>query len=149
MRKVKHKALYGLLDSAKLWNDEFTNTLTQDGYIQNEYDACVFNKVVDEVQVSVYVHVDDLMVTSKNEDLIKDLHRVLQSKYGTMQLNLGKVHSFLGMTFDFTEDGKVKIKMDKFIKELLEKEANFFSNPDIVMSGCVFCEVFRKNLEQQ
>jgi hypothetical protein len=25
------------------------------------------------------------------------------------------------MTFDFTEDGKVKIKMDKFIKELLEK----------------------------
>ena len=115
------KALYGLLDSAKLWNDEFTNTLTQDGYIQNEYDACVFNKVVDEVQVSVYVHVDDLMVTSKNEDLIKDLHRVLQNKYGTMQLNLGKVHSFLGMTFDFTEDGKVKIKMDKFIKELLEK----------------------------
>jgi hypothetical protein len=56
------KVLYGLLDSAKLWNDEFTNTLTQDGYIQNEYDACVFNKVVDEVQVSsVYVHVDDLI----------------------------------------------------------------------------------------
>lgn len=127
------KALYGLLDSAKLWNDEFTNTLTQDGYVQNEYDACVFNKVVNEVQVSVYVHVDDLMVTSKNEDLIKDLHQLLQNKYGTMQLNLGKVHSFLGMTFDFNEIGKVKIKMDKFIEELLEK-ANVHGNATTPLS---------------
>eukprot|EP01038_Epipyxis_sp_PR26KG_P018021 gene18021-25248_t len=61
------------------------------------------------------------------------------------QLNLGKVHSFLGMTFDFTEDGKVKIKMDKFIKELLLEKANIHGNANTPAGGNLFD--VRENLE--
>ena len=38
------KALYGCVESSKLWYDLLTSTLIVDGYAQNPVDNCVFNK---------------------------------------------------------------------------------------------------------
>jgi hypothetical protein len=85
------------------------------------YDLCVFNKDSGVNQISIYLHVDDMLVTSLNNDSIKELHLNLQKKFGSMVLHEGKVHSFLGMSLDFSETGTVQIVMDKFIGELLNK----------------------------
>jgi hypothetical protein len=39
------KALYGCIQSARLWYDTFSAFLCRLGYKKNERDACVFNKV--------------------------------------------------------------------------------------------------------
>ena len=75
------RALYGCVQSAKLWYQDLSSTLKEAGYIPNPKDICVFNKVVDGVQCTITLHVDDLMVTSVNESLIDEVMSVLKSKY--------------------------------------------------------------------
>jgi hypothetical protein len=114
-------ALYGLIESAKLWYQEISATLEAAGFIKNAYDLCVFNKTHNGQQISIYLHVDDMLITSCSEKLIIEIHQILEQKYGTMAINMGKIHSFLGMTFDFSQSGKVSIKMDKFVDEILDR----------------------------
>ena len=57
------KALYGCMESAKLWYDLISDKLLGLAFIQNPYDICVFNKEVCGVQVTLTLYVDDLMIT--------------------------------------------------------------------------------------
>jgi hypothetical protein len=62
------KALYGCIESAKLWHDDITGLLISVGFTWNDYDPCVLNKTyADEIQSTVMLHVDDLLITCKNE----------------------------------------------------------------------------------
>jgi hypothetical protein len=47
------KALYGCLDSAKLWYEKLTSTLRELGYKHNDVDPCVMNKMVNGKQVTL------------------------------------------------------------------------------------------------
>jgi hypothetical protein len=52
------KALYGCVESARLWFNDLKGTLIADGYVQNPYDPCVFNKTLptgEQITVGVYV----------------------------------------------------------------------------------------------
>ncbi|CAN0452458.1 unnamed protein product, partial [Ectocarpus fasciculatus] len=54
------RALYGCVQSARLWFEKLRGVLEADGFEANPYDLCTFNKMVDGEQVSVAFHVDDL-----------------------------------------------------------------------------------------
>jgi hypothetical protein len=41
------RALYGCIQSAKLWYDKLKAVLVADGYVPNDYDGCLFNKTTD------------------------------------------------------------------------------------------------------
>ena len=57
------KALYGCVESAKLWYDKLSSDLTKFNYIANEYDICVFNRTEpDNTQTSLVIHVDDMII---------------------------------------------------------------------------------------
>jgi hypothetical protein len=118
------KALYGCIESARLWYREISTALKSIGYTPNVKDICVFNKVVNGVQCTITLHVDDLMVTSVTEGLVDEVMDLLRSKYERPGANLdvkeGKIHNYLGMTFDFSTDGEVKITMNKYITEVLK-----------------------------
>ena len=113
------RALYGSVEASKLWYDLLANVLESDGYVKNSLDPCVFNKSIDGVQCTVMVYVDDLMITSTSSKMIDDLTATLQSKFKSITVHDGKIHSYLGMSFDFSNDGEVKITMQKFIDELM------------------------------
>jgi hypothetical protein len=55
------KALYGLIQSAKLWYEHLTGVLSKNGFESNSMDPCVWNKIVKGNQVTVVIYVDDLM----------------------------------------------------------------------------------------
>lgn len=62
------KALYGRIESAKLFYNHISDSLLSMGYQKNSIDICVFSKVVVEgVQATVCIHVDDLLITSMNQ----------------------------------------------------------------------------------
>jgi Reverse transcriptase (RNA-dependent DNA polymerase) len=68
------KALYGCVESAKLWYDKISSDLTNLGFKRNETDICVFNRIeINNKQTTLVIHVDDMMITStdnKNVDKI-------------------------------------------------------------------------------
>jgi len=113
------KALYGCIESAKLWYENLSSYLMTVGYVQNPVGMCVFNREANGVQCTVSIHVDDLFITCVDEDVIEELLADLTDKYKDLSINRGKVHSYLGMTFDFSVAGRVSITMLGYIKEFL------------------------------
>ena len=67
------KALYGCVESAKLWYEHLCKTLEDMGFVRNPLDICVFNKVTinrvtkKSYQCTVIAHVDDLKITCVDE----------------------------------------------------------------------------------
>ena len=59
------KALYGCLQSARLWFQMLVKELMANGYVQNVVDPCVLNKTIDGLQSTLLVHVDDIKVLSQ------------------------------------------------------------------------------------
>lgn len=68
------KALYGCVESAALWYENLRESMRTLGYTPNSVDICVFNKTSTKgVECTVAVHVDDLMITSTDPDMIESL----------------------------------------------------------------------------
>ena len=68
------------------------------------------NKSVGVKQLTVTWHVDDLKVShmDKNEAFIMDMETEF-SKETPLSIPHGKIHSYLGMTLDFSEPGQVMV----------------------------------------
>ena len=113
------KALYGLGESAKLWYDTLCSKLMAMGFVANRKDPCVFNKDVGGNQITACVYVDDLMVTCCDERAISQIHSELCQDFGAVTLNQGKVHSYLGQTFDFSVGDKCKVTMEGYVDDML------------------------------
>ena len=75
--------------------------------------------MVNILQQSILFHVDYckfIYKDPKSNDsvivLLRDKYQIIfENGSGTMQVNRGKVHKYLGMTLDYTTVGKVKITM--------------------------------------
>jgi hypothetical protein len=115
------KALYGLIEAALLWHKHISGVLCNLGFIVNPHDHCVFNLQRDGHQLTACLHVDDLLITSCSEANIRFLHEKLIESYGDLPLHLGPILSYVGMTFDYSFAGRVKITQEKFVADLLEE----------------------------
>ena len=63
-----NKAIYGLVQAGRCWNNKFCDDMTTIGIDQAKADPCVFRKVVDgEVEMVVVVHVDDILAHAKDQ----------------------------------------------------------------------------------
>ena len=84
-------------------------------------DACVFNKN-DEYgnQITLTLHVDDILFMCKNEGSIDDVIKQIRAKYEEVTVHEGVVLSYIGMVFDFSNRDKVRISMYKYTHDLLE-----------------------------
>jgi hypothetical protein len=114
-----NKALYGCIESAKLWYDLLSATLLSTGYVQNPSDRCVFNKVLNGVQCTAVVYVDDIFITCADEAPITELTTLLKDRFHSITVRTGKVHSYLGMQWDFSTVGEVVVTMKKYVEDLL------------------------------
>lgn len=105
------KALYGCVEAALLWYAHISGTLKEFGLEVNPYDPCVFNKQEEDgSQTSIGLHVDDLLVSGKEENLEKLIKHV-NSVYAKTTSHRGKVVDYIGMTFDFRETGRARVTM--------------------------------------
>jgi hypothetical protein len=115
------KALYGCVEAAALWFEDIKGKLRTYGFVQNSYDACVMNRIGRSgKQMTIVLHVDDLFVTCEETEELHDLDVYLKSKYNETKSRTGKVVDFVGMTFDFTEAGSVKVTMDNCTEDILK-----------------------------
>jgi len=115
------KALYGCVESARAWYLKLMADLKELGFEPNPNDPCVLNAIMDGEQVTIAVHVDDLLITSQSMKALKQVEDFLNTKYsGEINAQHGKVHEYLGMILDFTHKGCVRITMPKIIDDILD-----------------------------
>ena len=116
------RALYGLVQSARLWYNRLVAVLAREGYVVNPMDPCVWNKDSDDKQCTVLFHVDDLSCSCRVEQTLKDLEALLVSEFGEEHIKCvyGDEQNYLGMHFSYTKDGRVYIDMIGYLEAVLE-----------------------------
>ena len=118
------KALYGTLRAIRLFWEKLQAKLVNDwGFTPNRYDSCVVNKQVNGKQLTVAWHVDDLKVSHKDENALDEFIGMMEEEFGQetpLTITRGPIHEYLGMTLDFTEKGRVVVKMSNYIKNMLK-----------------------------
>ena len=116
------KALYGCVQSAKVWYDLLTSQLCTLGYKINEQDNCVLNKYDDGgKQITIVVHVDDILMTASSDEVLHKEISKIKDVFGELSVNYGPIVNYLGMTFDYSaKRGAVKVTMEGFIDEFIK-----------------------------
>ena len=116
------KGQYGCIESAKLWYNTISKFLKSKGFSANPYDECLFQKInSDGSRIYTAIYVDDLFTIASDPKLINELNKDLENEYGKMSINLTKIHKYLGMKFDFSENSKVKVTMQDYLAEIVSE----------------------------
>jgi hypothetical protein len=120
------RAIFGMLQSALLFYKKLRRDLEENGFTINPYDPCVANKTVQGTQQTVTWHMDDLksshLKKEVNDEFFKWLNKTYGSKkIGEVKAHRGKIHSYLGMVLDFSEQGVLQVQMKDYITTLLNE----------------------------
>ncbi len=116
------KALYGMIQSALLFYQKLVSELKSKGFVVNQYDPCIANKIVDGHQLTLRWHVDDYMISHVDMSAIDDFLRELKVIYGdSLAESTGKQHNYSGMIFNFSSKNEVQINMNLYISKIIKE----------------------------
>ena len=117
------KALYRTLQAARLFWEKLQAKLVNDwDFVPNRYNSFVVNKKVNNKQLTMAWHVGDLKVSHEEEDVLDEFTGMMEMEFGQdapLSIARGPVQEYLGMTLDFSEKGKVVVKMSNYVKNML------------------------------
>lgn len=120
------KAAYRTLLAAIIFYNKLTEYIINEGFVQNEYEECTFNKMVNGEKIIVKFHVDDLKISHKQQCVI-DFLTGLRNKLGQedeLTESTGLVHQYLGMTIDYSLVDKVVFTMFDYLEDIIVKAPN-------------------------
>jgi len=122
------KALYGLVQCARLWFENISSFLISIGFTQNPFDECVFTN---KKGLIVILYVDDLLVSCASLKEIHWLELKLKSKYDEVDSVYGKKFTYLGVLLEQQEDGSIHLSMPQYIEDITRSEfgAREYSTP--------------------
>ena len=120
------RAIYGLEESAKLFNEMLSEKIRSIGYKSTPEDPCNFVKEDErggksEINASG-IHVDDILSYFPNEENAKEFEDMLLKEFGIVSkhdIKDGPIN-FTGRTITLQEDGNIKVTMNKIIEKLIE-----------------------------
>ena len=101
------RATYYVLVAALLLCKKFCGGLENIGFESNYYDPCVANRIKVDKQHTVILHVDDVIYSNVNpkvNDKFKEWMNLNYGKHGEVKSNRGKVHEYLGISFNFIKN---------------------------------------------
>lgn len=111
------KALYGLKESARCWNEEVKDNFINMGLIQNPHDACLwYGSDTCGRETLIYLHVDDMAITGDN---IKTIKKTLNTKWRIE--DLGPAHCVVGIEIHSTTSGGYSLSQPAMIQTVLER----------------------------
>jgi len=115
------KALYGLVQSAKLWFDTLAGVLNRNGFKCNLMDPCVFNKTVNGDQITVVVYVDDLLITCRCKSEINKVKSLIEKEFIEIKVKEGSEFTYLGMEIKRYDNGSISVAVRAYIESILKE----------------------------
>jgi len=114
------KAMYGLVQSARLWYDTITGVLKKAGYSPNPMDGCVWNKMVNGNQVTIVIYVDDLAISCVDKSEVHNAKDMIQKEFIDVKIKESSEMTYLGMNIKVTDSG-IEVSMVNFIQEIVKE----------------------------
>ena len=119
---VLNKAIYGLVEAGRCWNNKFCNDMTAIGFDQSKADPCVFRKIADKkAEIVIVVHVDDILAHAKDQAMIERFTAELGRRKFKLK-DMGDAKYYMGC--HITKDRKAhELKLDQhlYVKSMVEK----------------------------
>ena len=125
------KSIYDTLLGAIIFFNKLSKHLTDHGFVQNEYDMCTFNKMVNGEQITVQFHFDDLKVSHKEQFVLEDFPKDLRDEFGQedeLTENKGLVHEYLGITINYSIPRKVVFTMFDYLEDVIVEASKDLKN---------------------
>jgi len=113
------KALYRLIQSAKLWHETLVKVLTEDDFIANLIDQCVMNKTVGGAQITIVIYVDDLLICSVNKN-IEAIKQWIEEKFQETKIKNHVPRNVLQRQ----QNGSIFLSMKEYIELTLNEYPN-------------------------
>lgn len=129
------RSLYGLKQATRAWNQKLNAVLEQQGFKRCDADPCLYSKTRKGKKCYVLVYVDDLIVASEDDRMIKNLVEVLEQNF---EINsLGDIRFYLGIEVERDAEGDFFINQRKYINHVVDsagltdaKESKFPLDPN-------------------
>lgn len=122
------RSLYGLKQSPRMWNQTIDKFMIELGFKKCEADHCIYVKRDHHSMIFVALYVDDLVIASDNDKLLKSTKKALSSRFD--MTDLGQLKYFLGIEIDQdAAAGSVSMRQTKFAKDILMMFGMDNSNP--------------------
>lgn len=112
------KSLYGLKQSARVWNETLHEALVSNGCKQNPTDKCLYVKKVNFDVCYILIHVDDILVATNKASFMNDLMKNVSRNFDIK--NLGGVKTYLGIDIE-RDNGKFVISQSSYIDSIIEE----------------------------
>ncbi len=112
------RAMYGLLQSPKLWYNELTSHLTKHGFKICKSDECILYKKHEGKDITLILHVDDILILSEVTSMCNWVKDILVQKHEKVTHNEGNKMCYLGMTLRKSDVG-YEILMKSYIEEII------------------------------
>ena len=113
------KAIYGLKQASRVWNETFDEFVCSIGFQVSAFDPCLYIKVVDGHCVLVLVYVDDVLVTGSSPELITCAKNDLKTRFE--MTDSGKCCFVLGIELVDGPDGSVTMCQRRYIEDILKR----------------------------
>jgi uncharacterized protein (UPF0147 family) len=115
---VVRKALYGLRQAGREWNDELNHWLLTHGFQRCTTEPCLYFSMKEGDVMIVLVYVDDILCATNKEQLKVELFHNLDTEYGVK--DQGLLNEYLGIEVE-QDDENIAIHQTKYTKKILEK----------------------------
>ena len=73
------KSLYGLKQTSRQWNQEFSGKLLGFGFVQSQIDNCLFIKRSKYIFLALLIYVDDVLIVGSDIQCVQSLKDFLVS----------------------------------------------------------------------
>lgn len=114
------KALYGLRQAPRAWNEKLDKTLKQLGFTRCQKEQAVYTRLDGENLVIVGVYVDDLIVTGTNTTKIEEFKTQMKQQFDMS--DLGVLSYYLGIEVK-QQEGIIELKQTAYAKKILKVAA--------------------------
>lgn len=111
------KSIYGLKQASRQWYHKFSEVLLRDCFEQTHVDNTLFVKIVESIFIAVLVYVDDILITSNDDQPINSLKKVLHSAFIIKDLDAPRF--FLGFEIAHSSKG-ISLCQRKYALFILE-----------------------------
>ena len=114
------KAVYGLVQSPRLFYRQFAKYLESIGFKRCVLDGCLFTKRTDNKLQVLALHVDDGLIASSDPALLEQVSTELRSNWGVEEFN--DLGYYLGFEFRQSEDlSELTMSSQSYVETLVER----------------------------
>ena len=114
------KALYGLRQSSRLWNQVLDAFLRSLGFERSRQDPCLYVRDPDGPDVmAIVIFVDDLIISGARDETIDKVKSAVSSRFKAT--DQGKLEWALGIRISYTENGGIMLSQRALAESILEK----------------------------